>query len=257
MATSAEIATAVTTAINTSNVNSVSLKLPKFWSQDPKMWFVQVEKQFSLKNITSSSTKFDHIVANLDNDVAGKVRSAIITPAATDPYKKLKDLILARCRPSKDQRMRQALQVDALGDRKPSELLSDLERQLDDVDSGDFLKTLFLERMSSNIRMHLIASHKTDLYELAQLADDLFDINIDPPNICVVNEESKDPGSVAPAISTNELVSEISALRREVAASKKHDNTSTTTSNQEYCWYHRRFGKKATKCNEPCHFPKN
>lgn len=70
----AEIATAVTTATNSSNVNSISLKMPKFWSQDPKLWFVQVEKQFALINITSSSTKFEHVVANLDNDEAGKVR---------------------------------------------------------------------------------------------------------------------------------------------------------------------------------------
>ena len=104
----------------------------------------------SSKNITVSSTKFNHAVASLDPSVARLVGSANMTPDAIDPYKTLKQSILARCRLSKDQRIRQVLQGDSLGDRKPTILLEDLRCLLDDVQCGNILESLFVDKISQH-----------------------------------------------------------------------------------------------------------
>lgn len=246
MATAQEIASAVTTALTASQVNSVSLKLPKFWAKDPSLWFAQVEKQFTSKNITTSQTKFDHVVAILEPSIASLVRPNILTPSAT-PYETLKTAILSRCRPSKEQRIRQVLQIESLGDRRPTELLADLQCQLDDINSGDFLKSLFLERLPSSVRMHLMVSNKTDLNELAALADELVD------NVEQTMPSSMNVSETPLTATLSELQEEISAIRKDI---KTKSGTTTVATTQEHCWYHRKFGKKANKCTgPPCQFP--
>ena len=48
--------------------NAVSLKLPAFWTSQPKVWFQQSEAQFTLRNITADDTKYYYVVAALDQD---------------------------------------------------------------------------------------------------------------------------------------------------------------------------------------------
>lgn len=258
MATATEIATAVTTALTQATVNSVSLKLPQFWPLDPTLWFTQIEKQFDTKRITSSVTKFNHVVAVLEPEIATKVRNAILNPDSTDPYTSLKNAMLDKCRPSREQRMRQALQTDVLGDRKPSELLADLERTLDGINAGELLLSLFLERLPPQIKFHLIATGKTDVNELAGLADNLSEcVQNDGVNYVSVTDVSSTPSSGTNTTITSSDISaiheEIAALRREFTTNKPKVSTSPTT---RLCWYHKRFGDKATKCVSPCSFEK-
>ena len=37
---------------------SISMKLPAFWSDAPKVWFAQDDTQFAINHITVSKTKF-------------------------------------------------------------------------------------------------------------------------------------------------------------------------------------------------------
>ena len=46
--------------------NAVSLKLPAFWTSQPKVWFQQSEAQFAWRNITADDTKYYYVVAALD-----------------------------------------------------------------------------------------------------------------------------------------------------------------------------------------------
>ncbi len=40
----------------------VPVKLPTFWTTDPDMWFFQAECSFNRSRITTSYTKFEHVV---------------------------------------------------------------------------------------------------------------------------------------------------------------------------------------------------
>lgn len=43
----------------------VSIKPRPFWSDKREIWFIQVEAQFQLSQITSELTKFNHLLVNL------------------------------------------------------------------------------------------------------------------------------------------------------------------------------------------------
>ena len=101
---------------------AVSLKLPDFWPSDPELWFAQAEALFTAQNVTQEKTKLGHVVRVLPARYASEVRDIILRPQE-QPYKVLRAELTKRVCPSKRQRLQQLLQVEDLGDRKPSQLL--------------------------------------------------------------------------------------------------------------------------------------
>ncbi len=54
-------------------VTAVSVKLPSFWIDNPRAWFIQADSQFAISNITVSTTKFYHILSSLPKEVIDTV----------------------------------------------------------------------------------------------------------------------------------------------------------------------------------------
>ena len=96
------------------------MKIPPFWSNDSALWFLQVEAQFTLKNITSQLSKFHYIVSSLEPHVALHVRTLILNPPAADPYDALKTAFFQSFTPDQS-RLQQLFSTDSLGDMKPTE----------------------------------------------------------------------------------------------------------------------------------------
>ena len=66
-------------------LSAVSLKILPFWSNDPALWFSQIESQFPLKNISSLLLKFHYIVSSLEPQIALHVLYVINSgPASRD-----------------------------------------------------------------------------------------------------------------------------------------------------------------------------
>ena len=78
------------------HVQAVSLKLPPYWSNDPQIWFAQVEAQFSTCGINAQRTMFDYVVANLTPDIAIEIRDLILRPPEENPYNVLKAQLIKR-----------------------------------------------------------------------------------------------------------------------------------------------------------------
>ena len=55
------------------NHNAVTLKLPPFWTSQPRVWFQQVEAQFALRHVTADDTKYYYVVAALDQETAQRL----------------------------------------------------------------------------------------------------------------------------------------------------------------------------------------
>ena len=64
-------------------LNTMAVKLPPFWPENIKAWFVQSESQFPLKGVKSSQSKFDYCVQLLllVGKLAGWQEDAFSLPA--------------------------------------------------------------------------------------------------------------------------------------------------------------------------------
>ena len=76
-------------------VQAVSIKMPPFTERCPERWFLHIEAQFRLGNITASRTKFDYILASVPMD-AFEMLALETIDLKKDPYAELKAAIFAR-----------------------------------------------------------------------------------------------------------------------------------------------------------------
>lgn len=201
-------------------ISSVSIKLPPFWATRPEVWFRQVEAQFATRNpaITIDLTKFNHVVAALDNVTAGEVEAIILSPPPHDQYDALKAALInafGKTQTSKDMEL---LSLSGLGDRKPSSLLRHMESL--NGDPQTLLRALFLAQLPMEVRRVLAGSSTTELTDLAKEAD-----------------------AIMEAGSTGFSATGISVVHKPASSS-------TTMTPRELCFYHTKFGKEARKCNQ-------
>ena len=234
----------------TATAYAVSLKLPDFWPSDPELWFAQAEALFTAQNVTQEKTKFGHVVRVLPARYASEVRDIILRPPE-QPYKVLKAELTKRVCPSKRQRLQQLLHVDDLGDRKPSQLLRHMLKlrgdDVPDADRDDIFRELFLQKLPITIRTALATHRDATLVQLAEMADDMDEVQGPQPPVYQVQKES---GPEITAIQSELL--KISKMLQSQSRSTYEQRPSPSPSG--VCWYHERFGSNAKKCREPCEF---
>ena len=234
-------------AITAAMDKASNLKLPQFWRNDTALWFAQVDRLFESKNITDSKTKFNKVVSNLDPETAQIVRDIIMDEPEFLPYELLKLTLTDRTSLSSHQRVQKFLQPESLGDRKPSEMLRQMRQLIGDNTTEAIIKSVFLSRLPENVRTILAAMPNRTTEEIANIADNIYDISPMDKNQNNYNHQ---------------LLSEITALREEVKELKqtqrsKFHTTQAETNEQKsegICWYHQTFKNKATKCNPPCNY---
>ena len=66
-------------------IAAVQIKLPPFWSKDPKLCFAQIESQFAIRQITVSRTKFDHVVSLISPEFSTEYETCFSTPPNDTP----------------------------------------------------------------------------------------------------------------------------------------------------------------------------
>ncbi|KAJ3616304.1 hypothetical protein MTP99_004833 [Tenebrio molitor] len=86
-------------------VDRVTVRVPPFWSNEPALWFSQLESQLALANVTADTTKFHYVVSNLDFRNTQVVRDNLQTLPRTDKYEALKTALISRLSSSEEQRI--------------------------------------------------------------------------------------------------------------------------------------------------------
>ena len=104
-------------------LNTVSVKVPAFWPDSEEAWFVQVEAQFALKGVTTSSTKFYYCVSSFNQETANQVLDLIKNPQSSDPYEALKSRLSRLFALDDYQRYEAISNLPLSGDMKPSKLM--------------------------------------------------------------------------------------------------------------------------------------
>ena len=107
-------------------LNTVSVKVSAFWPDSAEAWFVQVEAQFALKGVTSSTTKFYYWVSSFNQETANQVLDLIKSPPFSEPYEALKNWLLKLFALNDYQRYEAISNLPLSGDMKPSKLMSNM-----------------------------------------------------------------------------------------------------------------------------------
>ena len=204
-------------------VNAVALKLPTFWSKQPRTWFAQAESQFAIRNIKTQETKFHYVVASLDQDTATRVLDILEDIPSDDPYQALKDRLLDSFQLSEYERASALLHLPPMGDQKPSQLMDTMLGLLG-KNKPDFLfRQIFLEQLPEQSRAVLVHSSVTDCRELAKKADALHEASL------------------------SQQINKVSHSKP-----KKKSGQDKEKVNNGLCFYHKRWGAKAHRCTSPC-----
>jgi len=91
--------------------NAVALKLPTFWTSQPRVWFAQAEAQFEIRRITADETRYYHTLAALDQSTATRLLDLISAFPCDNKYQGLKDHLLDTFSLSKREWATQLLQT--------------------------------------------------------------------------------------------------------------------------------------------------
>ena len=218
--------------------NAVSIKLPSFWTQQPEVWFLQVEAQFNIRKITNDATKFYYIVSALDQATSNRVLDVLSSPPDANKYETLKKRLLDSFGLTRRDRACKLLHYHQLGDRKPSEVMDEMLALLQGHEFCFLAEQLFLEQMPEDLRISLAACDFKDPRAVAVTADALWS---------------------AKQLSTSATISKVTAQHRRTTKLSTNNTTSDSQplDKQNWCYYHRKFGDKSRKCTTPCKYEKS
>ncbi|XP_045772242.1 uncharacterized protein LOC123872132 [Maniola jurtina] len=239
-------------------VNGIAVKLPTFWQDKPVIWFAQAEAQFEIAGIKQDSTKYGYVLSMLDERKAEEVEDILANPPENNKYETLKAELIARFSASKEQRVRKLLGEVQLGDRKPSAFLRHLKSLAGSTCKDDgIIRELWMRRLPQEVQRILIAQLDLPLDKVAEIADAI----VEAPSSSFL------PSTVSAAAVPSEmemlkqqmdiLMKKMDELSREHRSgsrsrSQAQRQRSSSRSGTRACWYHKKFGTKATKCTSPC-----
>lgn len=256
-------------------VSRLAVRLPPFWPHNPVLWFAQVEASFSYAGITADQTKFALVVSQLDHHFAAEVQDVITSPPSTNSYETLKSELIRRVAASQEERIRQVLTQEEIGDRKPSQYLRHLRSKVDTSTVPDnLLRTLWSSRLPSQVKAIVASQTNMSLDAVAELADRIQEA-ITPAQVSAVTAQNRTTVAAATvaradydvlADKVDQLCAQVSTLLSQSARNYKGRNRRRSRSRssqsaksyqgeQSVCWYHRRFGEQAKKCTTPCSYP--
>lgn len=264
------------------NAHFASVRLPKFMSNNPHLWFAQTERAFRLHGVTNDDDKFDHTTVNLDPEFAMAVEDLLTHPPTENKYETLKTRLLDKFAESPESKLRRLLQGGETTGLKPSEILSHMRRLAPESSSEPIIKSLFLSEMSQNIRPILTIWEENDLEKLAKIADKMLETSGINSSLAISSSCGQSSNTSVAAVSASDTLKELSnslrslskkvdAIQSDINRLKGHNRSRSssrgavaqqstgqpqtepsTCQDDTLCYYHRRYGNKALKCKPPC-----
>lgn len=239
----------------TADTRSVTFRVPRFWKENPTIWFAQLEAQFENHNITNEKTKYFAVLPELEPEVLSQV-SDIILERPDDAYTKIKQRLIDHFSISEEKRIKSLLNEMPIGDKKPSSLLREMRSLANGGVKDEFLRTMWLQRLPSQTQA-ILATSSEALDNLALMADKIGEIS---------NPSTSNIAAIQNASEVSELRNQISALttavnnlkfsrgRSQSRSNSRNRQRRQRSSSQQVCYYHRKFGTNARCCRQPCNY---
>lgn len=244
------------------DIYRVGVRPPPFWPEEPAVWFAQLEGNFALAGIRDDDTKYYYVQSTLEHRYAAEVKDIIVSPPARDKYDKIKSELIKRLSASREKEVQQLLIHEELGDRRPSQFLRHLQHLAGPNVPEDFILTIWTSRLPSSIQTVIASQPKTDLPALADLADKVHDIVPATSHVAAAQTTSPVLEVMAKQIAAlTRKIETLSSRDRRPRSKFRRENRERSTSRSQStyrkfptCWYHHKFGNKATRCTKPCDF---
>ena len=175
------------------NAHAVAVRVPTFWPDKISLWFKQLEAQFTIAGVTRDSTKFSHVIANLEPKYIEieEIEDIIENPPAKGQYDAVKAGLIKRLSDSSNIRIRKLLESEEIGDRTPSQFLSHLKTLAGSGLNEDFLSNLFLNRLPVSTQHVLAPVTGKSLTTMAEMADRIHEIRPEKHRVAEVAENSE------------------------------------------------------------------
>ena len=235
-------------AVGAVAIDSVAVKLPGFWKDNPRGWFHQAELAFEIRNppISVPRTKYGHVVTALDSQASMEVQAVLDDPPAVDPYAAIKSALLTAYDQTQAAKDAEFLAITSLGDLKATAMLRKMTRLTSPgTASTTLFRHSFLMVLPSEVR-GILATMDDPIEELAKKADIIIE----------ARGTSHGVASVDTAASVASLAHEVAALRSSMTRSShtRPVPSSNSTNDVFVCSSHAKWGTKAYSCKQGCSF---
>ena len=263
-----------------------AVKLPPFWTANPRAWFASAEGAFQLRNIADERSRFFNCLHALPEATVCLIADLVeADPLPENPYTELRRRLLAAHQLTDIQRVEQLFNLPPLGSQKPSELLAEMLRLCPrGQENNAFFNCLFLNKLPRELRILLSEADMADKQALGARAD-LFAAHN--------SKQAHDVVAAVAAVSLSDQEGEdstVAAVRpgggsgqrggggrrgggwkgkkkqgrgggagggsgQQVSHTLTHAEQARVSSG--LCFSHFCFGPKATKCEAPCNWSGN
>lgn len=250
-----------------------SIKLPPFWVHSPATWFIQAEAQFSISRVTLDVTKYNHVIANLPQDIAESIMDQLSNPPKIDMYENIKKTLISRHSLSIEKRISKLISGEEMGDKKPSDFFRSLIALAGSSGTvgKDLIIKLWYNRIPNLINIALIPIKNMDFDHILETADQIWEASQVSGNISsLMSTESKIENTRIIKLENeiHELKNMISNLnfnsqsrsRSRTPYRGRRFNRSRSSNDRsqnrqhKFCWYHFKFGNSARTCIAPCEY---
>ncbi|CAB3388540.1 Hypothetical predicted protein [Cloeon dipterum] len=180
------------------DIHSATLRLPDFWHANPKAWFRIADGHFHTRNIRNDTAKYYHVIRSLDIKAVQDMDDILDDDALKNNYDAFKDKVIGRFAATTEEKLRELISAQDLGDRTPSQFLRHLQSLAEKNVNEKLLGTVWSDRLPVQVQT-VIASHlKTlPLEKVADLADDVYKLVRGNPNFGVHAASAQSTASAA------------------------------------------------------------
>ena len=249
------------------------IKLTQFYSNDPELWFTQIDGLLHVNRITSDLSKFYTVITSLDPETVHQIADVAKNPPEKDKYEKLKRELIARFGESKERQLLKLVTGIDLSNKRPSQLLHEM-RILggESVTFNASLTTLWMQKMSNNVRCIISVCKGQTLDNLAEIADRVIDNSPSTQHAMSTSAGNNAQCDAIAASKTYALESRVTALETSLQQviqklsdisiklnynerqSRSRQRSQSRPQQQKVCYYHIRYGNLSQKCRQPCDF---
>ena len=258
-----------------------SIRLLSRGSRDLNGWFQIVENQLTNMGFHAVQDRYTIIVNNLSEGEQNEVFDIISQPYSPTSYQTMKDILINKFGESEESKLRRFLAREPMGDRTPSQFLTDLQYQAGKSVGENLIKLCWMDHLPSEIRTVLAGRGEITLNESKCLADAVFNAmrsytprtsvqavhqyytppipsNSRDDSLQLLRQEVKELALELKEMRQSRYVSEVRVMeqsenRRRHRSPSRGRSRSGSRRRQYYCWYHSTFGDEATQCRPPCH----